>query len=325
MARARTRIPATASSSSASTRRRCLNKQYTVWGTVIEGMENIDAINKGEPPQQARYDRLDAGRRRRGVVMWAGPQPSPPRKWGVNAPSPSPLSGSASGTAHTRRLDCHRMHARRGIRFRAAGGADRAPAGRAARCGAAAGRAAGQALEDRARARSARSCCGRATCWCSTTPRSSRRSLQGARMRDGAAAPVAVDADRADRRASWWAFAKPGRRLAAGDRIRFGHEGRVCLLGTLEATVEEKLADGRVRLRFGFHGAYLDEALARDRRHAAAALHRLAAGRRRAGPRRLPDHLCGARRARSPRRPPGCTSRRRCSRGSRRPGSSANS
>ncbi len=62
--------------------------------------------------------------------------------------------------------------------------------------------------------------------------------------------------------ASWWAFARPGRRLRPGDRIRFGHEGRVCLLGTLEATVTEKLADGRVRLAFGFHGAYLDEALA---------------------------------------------------------------
>ncbi len=29
-----------------------LNKQYTVWGHVIEGMENIDAINKGEPPRE---------------------------------------------------------------------------------------------------------------------------------------------------------------------------------------------------------------------------------------------------------------------------------
>jgi peptidylprolyl isomerase len=28
-----------------------LNKQYTVWGTVIGGMENIDAIQKGEPPK----------------------------------------------------------------------------------------------------------------------------------------------------------------------------------------------------------------------------------------------------------------------------------
>lgn len=27
-----------------------LNGQYTVWGNVIEGMEAIDAINRGEPP-----------------------------------------------------------------------------------------------------------------------------------------------------------------------------------------------------------------------------------------------------------------------------------
>ena len=29
-----------------------LNKQYTVWGRVIDGMENVDAINRGEPPRQ---------------------------------------------------------------------------------------------------------------------------------------------------------------------------------------------------------------------------------------------------------------------------------
>jgi peptidylprolyl isomerase len=28
-----------------------LNGQYTVWGTVIEGMENVDKIKKGEPVQ----------------------------------------------------------------------------------------------------------------------------------------------------------------------------------------------------------------------------------------------------------------------------------
>jgi peptidyl-prolyl cis-trans isomerase B (cyclophilin B) len=28
-----------------------LNKQYTVWGQVIEGMDNIDQIKKGEPVQ----------------------------------------------------------------------------------------------------------------------------------------------------------------------------------------------------------------------------------------------------------------------------------
>ncbi len=28
-----------------------LNKQYPVWGNVIEGMENVDKIQKGEPPR----------------------------------------------------------------------------------------------------------------------------------------------------------------------------------------------------------------------------------------------------------------------------------
>ena len=27
-----------------------LDRQYTVWGRVIEGMENVDKINRGEPP-----------------------------------------------------------------------------------------------------------------------------------------------------------------------------------------------------------------------------------------------------------------------------------
>jgi peptidylprolyl isomerase len=29
-----------------------LNNQYTVWGEVIDGMDAVDAINKGEPPRQ---------------------------------------------------------------------------------------------------------------------------------------------------------------------------------------------------------------------------------------------------------------------------------
>src|SRR4051812_22279770 len=31
---------------------RFLDGQYTVWGQVIEGMENVDALPKGEPPRQ---------------------------------------------------------------------------------------------------------------------------------------------------------------------------------------------------------------------------------------------------------------------------------
>ena len=85
--------------------------------------------------------------------------------------------------------------------------------------------------------------------------------LSGVRARLPAIAISVTLLERIDESA-WWALAKPGRRLRPGDRIRFGHEGRLCLLGTLEATVDDKLPDGRVRLAFGFHGAYLDEAIA---------------------------------------------------------------
>jgi S-adenosylmethionine:tRNA ribosyltransferase-isomerase len=60
----------------------------------------------------------------------------------------------------------------------------------------------------------------------------------------------------------WQALAKPARKLAAGDVIRFGNEGRVCLLGHLDAEVEAKGADGEVTLSFSFHGPALDQAIA---------------------------------------------------------------
>jgi peptidylprolyl isomerase len=31
---------------------RFLDNQYTVWGEVIEGMDNVDALPKGEPPRE---------------------------------------------------------------------------------------------------------------------------------------------------------------------------------------------------------------------------------------------------------------------------------
>ena len=31
---------------------RFLDRQYTVWGNVVEGMEHVDALPKGEPPRQ---------------------------------------------------------------------------------------------------------------------------------------------------------------------------------------------------------------------------------------------------------------------------------
>ena len=60
----------------------------------------------------------------------------------------------------------------------------------------------------------------------------------------------------------WKAFAKPAKKLEKGDRISFGTEGKLCLIGTLDATVEEKGEAGEVTLAFDFHGPALDEAIA---------------------------------------------------------------
>jgi S-adenosylmethionine:tRNA ribosyltransferase-isomerase len=60
----------------------------------------------------------------------------------------------------------------------------------------------------------------------------------------------------------WKAFLRPAKRVNVGERIEFGHEGRVCLLGTLAATVAEKGEGGEALLVFDFHGQVLDEAIA---------------------------------------------------------------
>ncbi|MCV9965158.1 tRNA preQ1(34) S-adenosylmethionine ribosyltransferase-isomerase QueA [Pararhizobium sp. BT-229] len=59
----------------------------------------------------------------------------------------------------------------------------------------------------------------------------------------------------------WKAFARPAKRLKPGDRIEFGHGSNICLLGTLDATVEEKGEAGEVTLRFDLSGPALDEAI----------------------------------------------------------------
>ncbi len=62
--------------------------------------------------------------------------------------------------------------------------------------------------------------------------------------------------------ARWRAFVKPAKRLQTGDIVRFGDEGKVCFLGQLDATVEDKGEGGEVTLSFAFHGAVLDQAIA---------------------------------------------------------------
>jgi S-adenosylmethionine:tRNA ribosyltransferase-isomerase len=60
----------------------------------------------------------------------------------------------------------------------------------------------------------------------------------------------------------WKAFARPSRKLKPGDRLRFGDAGRVCLVGSLEATVHSKGDGGEVVLTFDLAGPVLDETIA---------------------------------------------------------------
>ena len=60
----------------------------------------------------------------------------------------------------------------------------------------------------------------------------------------------------------WQALVKPAKKLAQGDVVRFGNEGKVCFLGHLDAEVEHKGEDGEVTLSFSFHGPTLDQAVA---------------------------------------------------------------
>jgi S-adenosylmethionine:tRNA ribosyltransferase-isomerase len=60
----------------------------------------------------------------------------------------------------------------------------------------------------------------------------------------------------------WQALVRPARKLSPGDVVRFGNEGKVCLLGHLDAQVEHKGDDGEVTLSFSFHGPALEQAIA---------------------------------------------------------------
>lgn len=93
--------------------------------------------------------------------------------------------------------------------------------------------------------------------------------LSGLRLRGDNASRVEATLHMREAPDAWRAFARPAKRLAAGDLIRFGaggalgdaDHGAACALGQLEARVEEKGEGGEVLLRFSLSGAYLDEAL----------------------------------------------------------------
>lgn len=86
--------------------------------------------------------------------------------------------------------------------------------------------------------------------------------LFGRRLGRGAEAAVeATLVERLDG-SRWRALVKGAKKLVAGDVVRFGDEGKVCFLGQLDATVEQKGGEGAVTLAFAFHGPVLDQAIA---------------------------------------------------------------
>jgi S-adenosylmethionine:tRNA ribosyltransferase-isomerase len=60
----------------------------------------------------------------------------------------------------------------------------------------------------------------------------------------------------------WQALVRPAKKLSEGSVVRFGSEGRVCLLGHLDAEVAHKGEAGEVTLSFSLHGPALDQAIA---------------------------------------------------------------
>ncbi len=86
--------------------------------------------------------------------------------------------------------------------------------------------------------------------------------LKGRRIGRGAVEPtIEATLHRRIDGAHWRAFVRPAKRLATGDIVRFGDEGKVCFLGQLDARVEEKGQGGEVTLGFTFHGPVLDQAV----------------------------------------------------------------
>ena len=85
--------------------------------------------------------------------------------------------------------------------------------------------------------------------------------LRGMRRRGDAVAQIDATLHMRVAPDRWLAFLRPGKRVAEGDRISFGHDGNACLLGALEATVAEKREGGEALLVFDLSGPVLDEAL----------------------------------------------------------------
>ena len=86
--------------------------------------------------------------------------------------------------------------------------------------------------------------------------------LQGRRIGRGTEPKIEATLIKRLNGSRWQALVRPAKKLSVGDVVRFGNEGRVCLLGHLDAQVENKGDDGEITLSFSFHGPTLDQAIA---------------------------------------------------------------
>jgi S-adenosylmethionine:tRNA ribosyltransferase-isomerase len=88
-------------------------------------------------------------------------------------------------------------------------------------------------------------------------------ALRGERVRAGNPARIGVTLARRLDAGRWLALARPAKRLAAGDRLRFGAPNdNACMVAGLDATVAEKGDGGMVTIAFDLAGPALDEAIA---------------------------------------------------------------
>lgn len=89
--------------------------------------------------------------------------------------------------------------------------------------------------------------------------------LDGVRVRGEAAARIEATLIKRVGDSRWRALVRPAKKLKIGERVRFGDsaESSSCLLGFLDAEVEDKGEAGEVLLAFSFSGAALDEAIER--------------------------------------------------------------
>ena len=133
-----------------------LNGQYTVWGKVTDGMENVDKIKRGEPVQNPGQDRQGADGGRRGLIV--PPHGAEPAKQASrtreaidannSGPHPARRALATAQDEGRQRADAMRTDL---FDFELPPDKHRAAAGEPARCRADAGGAAGDAvLRDRA-------------------------------------------------------------------------------------------------------------------------------------------------------------------------------